>query len=277
MTATSASCSPGRGASTSTWARTSRSPGRTRSRRGTRRPRCRSPTTPGCTRSSSRRRRSTRRPTPRSDRASPPPSGPSRPSARPAWPLLKLLRRIGIEPKAVGGHSFGELTALCAAGSMSPADLLKAARHRGERMRDASEADGAMLAVKGDLTELSARVEKLDDVVVGEPQLAGAVRPLGRDRRDRARPGGADLRRHLVHPGCRSRPRSTRRSSRRRSSRSASSSASCRSRSRSCRSSRTRKARRSPPAPTPSATSSPSRSRRPSASSTRSAPWRTPA
>jgi acyl transferase domain-containing protein/NAD(P)-dependent dehydrogenase (short-subunit alcohol dehydrogenase family) len=61
--------------------------------------------------------------------------------------MLALLRDLAIEPECLAGHSFGELTALCAASCLSLADLLRAARRRGERMAAAATEAGAMTAV----------------------------------------------------------------------------------------------------------------------------------
>src|SRR5260221_815747 len=46
--------------------------------------------------------------------------------------LLALLRDLGVEPDMVGGHSFGEIVALHAAGAIDADDLLRIARRRGE-------------------------------------------------------------------------------------------------------------------------------------------------
>lgn len=62
--------------------------------------------------------------------------------------LLAVLADHGVRPDRVAGHSFGELTALCAAGVVAPRALVQLARRRGELMRDASGSEaGAMLAV----------------------------------------------------------------------------------------------------------------------------------
>ncbi len=63
--------------------------------------------------------------------------------------LLALLRLLGIAPDAVAGHSFGELTALFAAGALDLPAFLRVARDRGERMAQAASRRGAMLAVVG--------------------------------------------------------------------------------------------------------------------------------
>ncbi|WP_156959171.1 type I polyketide synthase, partial [Mycobacterium triplex] len=62
--------------------------------------------------------------------------------------LLSVIRALGIAPVAVGGHSFGEVTALCAAGVFSGEVALQIARKRGELMAEAAtNSDGAMCAV----------------------------------------------------------------------------------------------------------------------------------
>ncbi len=61
--------------------------------------------------------------------------------------LLEILREAGVTPAAVAGHSFGELTALCAAGVYSAEDLLRVARRRGELMAAAAAVPGAMTSV----------------------------------------------------------------------------------------------------------------------------------
>ncbi|MGQ4599722.1 SDR family oxidoreductase [Nocardia sp. R6R-6] len=63
---------------------------------------------------------------------------------------LAVLRELGMAPDCVGGHSFGELVAVHVAGALNEAGLLRAARRRGELMRDAAGSDdpGAMLALE---------------------------------------------------------------------------------------------------------------------------------
>jgi len=63
--------------------------------------------------------------------------------------LLAILREAGVHPAALAGHSFGELTALCAAGALTPDDLLRVARRRGELMAAAAAVPGAMTSVAG--------------------------------------------------------------------------------------------------------------------------------
>ncbi|MCU0563875.1 MAG: acyltransferase domain-containing protein, partial [Desulfobacterales bacterium] len=64
----------------------------------------------------------------------------------------KVLARFGVVPDAVAGHSFGELTALCAAGWIREADFHALAAARGAVMAAADP--GAMLAVRAPLAEI---------------------------------------------------------------------------------------------------------------------------
>jgi acyl transferase domain-containing protein len=80
--------------------------------------------------------------------------------------MFDLFRHAGFRPDAVAGHSFGELTALWAAGSISDDDYATLAYARGQAMRapaDPSFDAGTMLAV--------AAGRAVADEVVG--QIAG--------------------------------------------------------------------------------------------------------
>ncbi|WP_437928900.1 SDR family NAD(P)-dependent oxidoreductase [Sorangium sp. So ce291] len=77
---------------------------------------------------------------------------------------LALLGALGVRADAFAGHSFGEITALHAAGALSAADLLRVARRRGELMGEASPERGAMIAVPRAIEEV--RALGLGDVVV---------------------------------------------------------------------------------------------------------------
>ncbi len=69
--------------------------------------------------------------------------------------LLSVIRALGITPVAVGGHSFGEVSALCAAGVFSDEVALLIARARGALMaRVAAGSDGAMCAVTGPVEQV---------------------------------------------------------------------------------------------------------------------------
>lgn len=73
--------------------------------------------------------------------------------------LYKLWQRAGFQPDFVAGHSFGELTALWAAGVLTEPDYFALVKARGQAMAvsDALNGDrGAMLAVKGELVQIEA-------------------------------------------------------------------------------------------------------------------------
>ena len=62
--------------------------------------------------------------------------------------LLALLNQLDVQPDCVGGHSFGEITALFAAGGIGLDTMLAIARRRGELMRDSSTEPAGMLSVR---------------------------------------------------------------------------------------------------------------------------------
>ena len=63
--------------------------------------------------------------------------------------LLRLLRQLGCEPDMLGGHSYGELVALHAAGALSAAGLAELSAARGRFMREAGRGvSGAMAALR---------------------------------------------------------------------------------------------------------------------------------
>lgn len=87
---------------------------------------------------------------------------------------LALVEAIGLRPAMLGGHSFGELTALCAAGAIEKSQLAALAAARGRAMRAAADGeDGAMLAVLATRTE----VEALASVEAGTVVIANHNAP----------------------------------------------------------------------------------------------------
>ena len=68
-----------------------------------------------------------------------------------------LLRRLGIVPDALAGHSYGELVALASAGAFDPAALLAASRNRARVILEAAGDDpGAMAAVSASAADTQA-------------------------------------------------------------------------------------------------------------------------
>ncbi|MEU4248802.1 SDR family NAD(P)-dependent oxidoreductase [Amycolatopsis sp. NPDC026612] len=68
---------------------------------------------------------------------------------------VRLLTRAGVRPAMLGGHSYGELTALAAAGALTPEALLHASHARAGAIVDAVPQDdpGAMAAVAAGAAE----------------------------------------------------------------------------------------------------------------------------
>jgi len=78
-----------------------------------------------------------------------------------------LARAAGLKPEMLCGHSFGELSALHAAGAVDAANFHRLARQRGLRMAEtACKSPGAMLAVKGPASLLDATLMLAGPAVV---------------------------------------------------------------------------------------------------------------
>ncbi|QXE92020.1 type I polyketide synthase [Geomonas subterranea] len=90
---------------------------------------------------------------------------------------LRVLRNFGVEPDAVAGHSYGELTALCAAGRLDESALHELSRLRGTLMGAGAGDKGSMLAVSAPLDRIAEVVttEKLDLVIANKNAPAQAV------------------------------------------------------------------------------------------------------
>ena len=84
--------------------------------------------------------------------------------------MLKILQKFAINPDATCGHSFGEMTALCAAGWIDEQALMTLSVTRGRLMAAAAEnpdtSEGAMLAVQAPLNELEALIENSSQKIV---------------------------------------------------------------------------------------------------------------
>jgi acyl transferase domain-containing protein/NAD(P)-dependent dehydrogenase (short-subunit alcohol dehydrogenase family) len=84
--------------------------------------------------------------------------------------MLKTLQIFAVTPDATCGHSFGELTALCAAGWIDTDTLLELAIKRGRFMAEAggnqNPPEGAMLAVQAPLEDLEALLKNTRSEVI---------------------------------------------------------------------------------------------------------------
>lgn len=83
--------------------------------------------------------------------------------------MYKILRQSGFKADFVAGHSFGELTALWAAGVLSDTDYCLLVKARGQAMaapQDPNYDTGAMLAVKEDLSKVEAVLRNYPQVAI---------------------------------------------------------------------------------------------------------------
>ena len=73
--------------------------------------------------------------------------------------FLDVLSRLGVEPDFLGGHSYGEYTALHAAGVISREEFFQLSAIRGKAMQSACEgASGGMAAVAGSREDVAKRI-----------------------------------------------------------------------------------------------------------------------
>lgn len=81
--------------------------------------------------------------------------------------MADLLTQAGIHPDMAGGHSYGELVALCLAGVIGEDDLIRLSRERAEAMIDAAgDKTGAMAAIAASAKRVQEFIEGLDGVVI---------------------------------------------------------------------------------------------------------------
>ncbi|PJF21106.1 MAG: hypothetical protein CUN56_12775, partial [Phototrophicales bacterium] len=81
--------------------------------------------------------------------------------------LYNLFKAAGFKPDFVAGHSFGELTALWAAGALDDADYYRLVKARGLAMAPPADPEfdaGTMMAVTGDVSNLEADLVGLEGV-----------------------------------------------------------------------------------------------------------------
>ena len=90
---------------------------------------------------------------------------------------LALLNNLGFRPDLVGGHSFGEVTALYCSKAFSEEQFLKVARGRGELMaKAASTTEGAMTAVRSNAATLAKLLEESgSEAVIANDNSPGQV------------------------------------------------------------------------------------------------------
>ena len=82
--------------------------------------------------------------------------------------MLELLKTLGVKADAVAGHSYGEVTALYAAGALTDTEsFLKVSRRRGELMKEAAAAiPGSMTAVRAGQDVVQNHLDQWDCKVV---------------------------------------------------------------------------------------------------------------
>ncbi|WP_223913392.1 type I polyketide synthase [Geobacter sp. AOG1] len=90
---------------------------------------------------------------------------------------LRILESFGLAPEAVAGHSYGELTALCAGGRFDESALHGLSRLRGRLMGAGAGDKGGMLAVPAPLATIEQILaeEKIDLVIANRNAPAQAV------------------------------------------------------------------------------------------------------
>ncbi|MCM2292383.1 SDR family NAD(P)-dependent oxidoreductase [Allorhizobium sp. BGMRC 0089] len=89
--------------------------------------------------------------------------------------MADFLQRLGLTPAMVGGHSFGELTALYASGALTQEDFLRIATRRGLRMYEADKGDGGMIVVSANKAKVAKVIHELDDVVIANDNAEDQV------------------------------------------------------------------------------------------------------
>lgn len=79
--------------------------------------------------------------------------------------MFHLLKALGVSPDFLAGHSYGEYTALCAAGVISEEDLYRISYERGRLINEATgENQGGMVAVDADAETVTKVLDDLEGV-----------------------------------------------------------------------------------------------------------------
>ena len=88
--------------------------------------------------------------------------------------MFRILSRFGVQADFAAGHSFGELTALHAAGRIDESAFCNLSRLRGRVMADLKGERGTMMAVSAPLDEIARLIEEQElDVVVANRNAPG--------------------------------------------------------------------------------------------------------
>lgn len=100
----------------------------------------------------------------------------------------RALERFGVKPDALGGHSYGELTALCVSGKFTPTDLNFLSAKRGNLMADQKGDLGSMLATQEELGKIEEilKQENLDLVIANRNAPRQGVLSGSTDQVERA-------------------------------------------------------------------------------------------
>src|SRR5205085_3996400 len=81
--------------------------------------------------------------------------------------MHQVLTSVGVQPDLAGGHSYGELVALAAAGAIAHDDLLAVSAARAAAVLDAAGDDpGGMAAVAAPAAAVAATVAGVDGIVL---------------------------------------------------------------------------------------------------------------
>jgi len=101
--------------------------------------------------------------------------------------MLELLEAVGVRAHRVAGHSFGEVTALCASGALPAERIVELAKARAHAILEAVGDDpGAMAAVRASRAEVQAHLSKFPEVVIANDNgprqvvIAGATEAVAK-------------------------------------------------------------------------------------------------
>ena len=94
-----------------------------------------------------------------------------------SYGAYRVLTSFGVKPDAFAGHSYGELTALCAAGVFDAPSLISLSKLRGTLMARGDGDRGGMLAVQAPLADIEKTVkeEKLDLIIANKNSPSQSV------------------------------------------------------------------------------------------------------